>query len=814
MDDKNQESHMVYEQGQRIGQYEVMRLLEQTSFGQAYLGEHMYLRTEVLIEVFQLPLLNELQESFLTQARALQQLEHPSILRLQKAGIQKHHPFLVTDYKPYRTFRQIYPQKTSQTIEAVWPYLQQVAEVLHYAHSQHVLHGYIRPENILLDTNDTLFLRGFAIEAAIQNRERLRYQRTGVRSEAVSYTAPERIQGRASPASDQYSLAVLVYELLSGTLPFAGSAIEIAHQQMHAPLPALRQKAPGIAPAVERAVMKALAKEPEERFPTIRAFVAALGQDKQQPSSTAEVSAAPAQPTGVIDLASLPPALRPAPALNPSTPALAANPAPAFTPPAGPMRGAGGPPAFTPPTDPAGGPATMGTIPAFSPPVTPPSGPPPGPAFSPPIGPGGGPYAAPTFAPPGPVRGPGLPNTTPAFAPPMPPTVPVAAPQMRTAPVPQSAPPPVNEPLAQRNDSPKVTRRAFAVGLVGLAALGGTGGWYLLSQRLAPPAALTVAPNVQAPATRTTVNHTNVLIFAGHLASVNALAWSPDGKLIASASDDTFVQIFEAGSGQRKAIYRGHTEEVAAVGWSPDGKLIASGGEDKTVQIWNASSGAKVLTYTGHKDRVNGVSWSSDSQSVASGSDDKSVQVWNASTAALTFTFLGHTAGVLCVGWQPDNTSVASGSYDGTLRDWATVQHGEHFNAGDQIFNYGGHGANEVSALAWSPDSNFIVSVGADQTAQISNGDDGTLRPPPFLDHRSTQQINRVLAVSWSPDGNSIASGDSEGNVYVWHVTGRKTFFRYQGHKGAVNAVAWSPDGKTIASASSDTTVHVWQPHT
>src|SRR6185437_13903934 len=145
---------------------------------------------------------------------------------------------------------------------------------------------------------------------------------------------------------------------------------------------------------------------------------------------------------------------------------------------------------------------------------------------------------------------------------------------------------------------------------------------------------------------------------------------------------------------------------------------------------------------------------------VVSGSEDKTVQVWSAVDGTVIFNFRQHTAGVLCVGWQPGNSSVASGSWDGTLRDWATVQHGNHFNAGDQIFNYGGHGTNEVYALAWSPDGTSIASAGADQTVQISNGVDGTPKLPIFTDHRRQDHINRVFAVAWSPDGTAIASGD------------------------------------------------------
>lgn len=377
----------------------------------------------------------------------------------------------------------------------------------------------------------------------------------------------------------------------------------------------------------------------------------------------------------------------------------------------------------------------------------------------------------------------------------------------------ESPPVPARQP--QRRDDRTMTRRSFAVGaagLVGLATVGGVSGWYLLKQRLAAP--ITSVPGGQGAhsAIRAAVNNTRVLIFSGHTASVNALAWSPDGQLIASASDDASVQIFRVSNGQRTISYTGHAGEVVAVDWSPGGQRIASGGQDATVQIWQATSGAKILTYTGHASRVNAVSWSNDGQSIASGSDDASVQVWDAANSSLNFNFVGATSGVLCAGWQPGDGSVAAGSWDGSLRDWATIRHGTHFAAGNEIFHSNGHGINEVNALVWSPQGSLIASAGADQVVQIASGRDGASRPPFFTGHKNQSSGNRVLAVSWSPDGTSIASGDSAGKVYVWRVADRKTFFSYSGHKGAVNTLAWSPDGKSLASGSADNTVQVWQP--
>ncbi len=724
------ETPAAFQKGQQVGQYQIIDVLTPTRFGDIYLGQQIHQPTQVLIEGLLPPLVDELKADFLKDAQVLKNIEHPYMLRIRDIGIHQVYPFLVTEYLPSRTFSQVYALRRPQPLMPLLPHLKKIASALHYAHRQHIRHGDIRPENILLSADNTPMLRGFLLEAIMQNRGRLNYRgMEAAELDAMIYAAPEQIQGNAGFASDQYALGVLIYTLLCGEPPFRGSAVEIAFQKIHVPALSLGQKLPdSISPGVERVVMKALEQEPERRFPDVQAFIDALEQEGD-PLPLQFQAAAPGQPMDSIT----PPAAEPPARLatSPQAPALP-------------------------------------TFQSMAPMLITPSG--------------------------------DLPKEPPRQTPQKPKK------QAR-----QPAPPPRKPPARPKGAT--LSRRAFAFGVVGFAALVGAGGWYLLSQRFAHAAPPVLSADTGPSATQTTINNQQGLIYTGHLASVNALAWSPDGKFIASASDDTFVQVFEVTTGARKLIYRGHTEEVAAVAWSPNGKLLASAGQDRTVQIWNAASGGlPVRIYKGHTDRVNGISWARDGQLLVSGSDDKSVQIWQTGNGDRIFTFLGHTAGVLCVGWQPNQSSLASGSWDGTLRDWATVQHGDHFNAGDQIFSYGGHGTNEVYALAWSPDGKYIVSAGADQTVQFSSGIDGTPRLPLFTDHRRQDHVNRVFAVAWSPDGASIASGDEDGNVYVWKVAGRKTFFRYTGHKGAVNAVAWSPDGKFIASGSADTTVQVWQP--
>src|SRR6266700_4134684 len=280
MDGKSKNADMVYPKGELIGQYKIIETLKQGQFADTYLGRSIHDKTLAVIKVIRPPLTSELQKDFLVQVRMLMNMEHPHILQLRDAGVENHYPFLIADYVPHLTLRQVFPQGSVQPLAKFLPYLKQIASALQYAHNKNILHGNIRPENILLNRYNQILLSDFTIEAIIQNHEHFNYQRT----EAIAYTAPERIQGKAKPASDQYSLAIVVYELLAGEVPFTKSYLEVAHQYMNTPPPSLREKVPDISPRIDKIVMAALAKDPLRRFTNIQAFVNALEQEENSQS--------------------------------------------------------------------------------------------------------------------------------------------------------------------------------------------------------------------------------------------------------------------------------------------------------------------------------------------------------------------------------------------------------------------------------------------------------------------------------------------------------------------------------------------------
>ena len=154
----------------------------------------------------------------------------------------------------------------------------------------------------------------------------------------------------------------------------------------------------------------------------------------------------------------------------------------------------------------------------------------------------------------------------------------------------------------------------------------------------------------------------HVFTYQGHKDQVLFVAWSPDGTRLASAggnpnetnkTSDPTVQVWNAVDGVHVFTYRGHTDTVFAVAWSPDGKRIASGSSDKTVQVWDASDGSHLFTYRGHSSWVLDVAWSPDGKYLASAGADKTVQVWDASNGHHLFTYTGTLIGCLGLPGRP-----------------------------------------------------------------------------------------------------------------------------------------------------------------
>ena len=261
--------------GQQLGNYQLIRLLGEGGFAEVYLGEHLYLKSYAAVKVLHASLSEKQREDFLTEAQRLMSLRHPHIVRILDFAVEGDVPFFVMEYAPHGTLRTLHPKGSRLQLETVIPYVKQVADALQYIHEQKLVHRDVKPENMLLAANQDILLSDLGIAALAYTTGSIIAQ--GLAG-TIPYMAPEQIMELPRPASDQYSLGVVVYEWLCGTRPFQGTELRIAYQHLSTPPPALREHIPTIASAVEQVVLKALAKEPQQRFAHVAAFASALEQ--------------------------------------------------------------------------------------------------------------------------------------------------------------------------------------------------------------------------------------------------------------------------------------------------------------------------------------------------------------------------------------------------------------------------------------------------------------------------------------------------------------------------------------------------------
>ena len=261
--------------GQQLGNYQLIRLLGEGGFAEVYLGEHIHLGTQAAIKVLHTQLTSDDMDKFRTEARTIARLIHPHIVRVLEFGVEGKTPFLVMDYAPNGTLRQRHPKGVALPLPLIVDYVKQVADALQYAHDEKLIHRDIKPENMWLGRRDEILLSDFGIALVAQSS---RYQSAQEMAGTMAYMAPEQIYGSPLPASDQYGLAVMVYEWLCGQPPFHGSELQVYSQQVSTAPPRLRDHVPSISRAVERVVLKALSKDPQQRFAHVQEFAAALKQ--------------------------------------------------------------------------------------------------------------------------------------------------------------------------------------------------------------------------------------------------------------------------------------------------------------------------------------------------------------------------------------------------------------------------------------------------------------------------------------------------------------------------------------------------------
>ena len=261
--------------GQRFGNYLLISWLGRGGFASVYQGIHVYLETPAAIKILHTSLTGDDERRFHSEARFAARLVHPHIIRVLDFGIEGHQPYLLMDYAPHGSLQQRHPFGMPLAPVLVCEYAQQIASALQYLHQEGLIHRDVKPGNVLLGARDDLLLSDFGITIAT-HEQRMTDERIVLGTTA--YMAPEQIHGEAFFASDQYALGVMVYEWLCGALPFQGTPLLVMQQHLHEQPPSLRTRNPAISPAVEEVVLRALAKNPRERFESVQDFADALDE--------------------------------------------------------------------------------------------------------------------------------------------------------------------------------------------------------------------------------------------------------------------------------------------------------------------------------------------------------------------------------------------------------------------------------------------------------------------------------------------------------------------------------------------------------
>ena len=861
--------------GQTIDRYHVVEKLGEGGMAAVYKAFDTRLERHVALKI----ILHGYQASgqflkrFEREARALARLSHPNIVKVHDYGEHNGTPYLVMEYLPGGTLKE--KLGTPLDPAAAARLLVPLGRALGYAHSQKVVHRDVKPANVLITASGEPMLSDFGIARIMEADETQGLTGTGVGIGTPEYMAPEQGMGEAvDHRADIYALGVMFYEMVTGRRPYqADTPMAVMLKKIREPLPNPRRFVPQLSQEVEGVILKALAKDPANRFQDMDSFAAALAALE---TSTAARHVTPPQEVGVQ-----PAGRRPAKGSLSAGLWIGLGLA-AVVVLVGVLLAASD--VFS---------ALFGEEPGASAPLA----------------------VEPTLTPP--LVEP--PNTPPAAAVELSTTAtPFTTPTPQIPPVPALQP---GQPITPDNIdrlvllrrwgkgtlenvaySPDGTQLAVAssrgVFLYDPATLDETGvietGFAVAEAVFSADGALLAVSEDSGYSLQIWDANSGALVRTmakaeGVRGFVGQLAFSPDGRLVAAALSDQ-VAIWSAETGELSFLLEGFQMFIRGVAFSPDGRILATGdyGGNRVI-LWDTDDGSQIdIIET--EDRVSGLvfspdgailavssfgdvnlwdlgsrtqlanldatnfdsrmlidgaetlTFSPDGAFLATGTDHNLVRLWNVENGALLRTLEGHDAIVNSLAFSPGGERLVSASADKTMRLWQ-VDNGEtlasaggfssplnsvDFSPDGKLLALGSEdgvvrlqrvvdgevvvelpGHASVECAAFSPDGTLLASGDADGVLRIWQVESGTLL------HTMDEDLYMVNNLAFSPDGALLGAAISAhvndaDRVYIWETAGGSLAAALEGHTDDVNGVAFSPDGALLASGSSDTVMRLW----
>ena len=326
------------------------------------------------------------------------------------------------------------------------------------------------------------------------------------------------------------------------------------------------------------------------------------------------------------------------------------------------------------------------------------------------------------------------------------------------------------------------------------------------------------SPQTQADLQQTLTSALHFRTLRSHTATVWAVAFAPDGRTLATTSDDQTVRLWDLNNRDRPRrlgpALTGHTGSVFGVAFAPDGRTLATASDDRTVRLWDLSDRPRPLgpPLTGHTGAVRGVAFAPDGRTLATASFDQTVRLWDLSNRdwprPLGPPLTGHTNAVYGVAFAPDGRTLATASFDQTVRLWDLSDRDRPRELGSPLTGHTG----SVYGVAFAPDGRTLATASTDQTAilwDLNNRDRPRRLGSPLTGHTGS-----VYGVAFAPDGRTLATASTDQTAILWDLNNRDRPRRLgsplTGHTGSVYGVAFAPDGRTLVTASDDQTAILW----
>jgi WD40 repeat protein/tRNA A-37 threonylcarbamoyl transferase component Bud32 len=694
--------------GKQLGQYRILEPLGRGGMATVFKAYQPGMDRYVAVKVLPKAYANEpgFLARFHQEARVIANLEHPHILPVHDFGEAEGYTYLVMRYVEGGTLAELL--RGPLDLPAVKQIISQLSSALDYAHQHGVIHRDIKPSNVLIDQQGNAQLTDFGLAKIVEKTTQLTV--SGAFLGTPKYASPE--QGKSEPLSgrsDIYSLGVILYEMVTGRVPFeAETPLALLFKHVHDPLPLPRSVNPAIPEDLERIILKALAKDPEDRYAAAGDLAIELNRVDAglQAATTLDQTAPPRLPQPIR------------------------LPWKWFA-----IGGLGV--------------ALLGILAYFT-----------------------------------------WPRQIPA-------PLELATPTTRQATKESQVSQPPRRPT--QSESPEVPTMITLeslpqLGEVGLltkgtintieinpnggtvAIGGGMGVWLYQLDLMLPDQYL----NPGSP--------------------VSDIAWSPDGSLIAMASQNGLGTVWDIDNGEKRFSLIGHAGSMQSITWSPDGNRLATAAFDSTLRTWSAETGSVIQRANDLTGGTVALAWSPRGDLLATGSIDGTVRLWDPNQLTMQQLLGRHDGGVDEVEWSPDGSMLMSGGRDGRLRLW-------DIERGVEVFDLLAFGFS-VPGLAWSPEGDQIVEAGG--LGHLGNVGVWDLDLEEELDAIDDIFLDFVVDVDWSRDGSRIVAGTRRGTIVLWNAETGQLLHESRPHAYNATGLSWSPRGDQLSSSTTEGIVQLW----